>query len=56
MKRMYGYRRKAMVWTDKRARLIGELLGGMRVLKFFGASILREVNAAPRCAQLTCVR
>ncbi|BGP39125.1 hypothetical protein JCM10450v2_003079 [Rhodotorula kratochvilovae] len=35
MKKMFGYRRKAMVWTDKRARLIGELLGGMRVLKFF---------------------
>ncbi|GAA5994171.1 uncharacterized protein JCM10292_001909 [Rhodotorula paludigena] len=39
MKRMYGYRRKAMVWTDKRARLIGELLGGMRVLKFFAWEI-----------------
>ncbi|GAA5878573.1 hypothetical protein JCM1840_007455 [Sporobolomyces johnsonii] len=35
MKKMFGFRRKAMVWTDKRARLIGELLGGMKVLKFF---------------------
>ncbi|KPV77486.1 uncharacterized protein RHOBADRAFT_24011 [Rhodotorula graminis WP1] len=39
MKKMFGYRRKAMVWTDKRARLIGELLGGMRVLKFFAWEI-----------------
>jgi len=44
MKKMFGFRRKAMVWTDKRARLIGELLGGMRVLKFFGASRL-----SPHC-------
>ncbi|GAA5952785.1 hypothetical protein JCM21900_005802 [Sporobolomyces salmonicolor] len=35
MKKMFGFRRKAMFWTDKRARLIGELLGGMKVLKFF---------------------
>ncbi|TNY22115.1 P-loop containing nucleoside triphosphate hydrolase protein [Rhodotorula diobovata] len=39
MKKMFGFRRKAMVWTDKRARLIGELLGGMRVLKFFAWEI-----------------
>lgn len=31
-----SYSKKAMVWTDKRARLIGELLSSMRVLKFFG--------------------
>ena len=35
MKKMFGYRVKAMVWTDKRAKLIQELLGGMRVIKFF---------------------
>ncbi|GAA5839463.1 hypothetical protein JCM3766R1_003553 [Sporobolomyces carnicolor] len=35
MKKMFGFRRKAMVWTDKRARLIQELLGGMKVIKFF---------------------
>ncbi|BGO90746.1 hypothetical protein NBRC10512v2_002998 [Rhodotorula toruloides] len=39
MKKMFGFRRKAMVWTDKRARLIGELLGGMRILKFFAWEI-----------------
>ncbi|GAA6012116.1 hypothetical protein JCM10207_005134 [Rhodosporidiobolus poonsookiae] len=39
MKKMFTYRKRAMVWTDKRARLIGELLGGMRVLKFFAWEI-----------------
>ncbi|BGP58188.1 hypothetical protein JCM8202v2_005849 [Rhodotorula sphaerocarpa] len=39
MKKMFGFRRKAMVFTDKRARLIGELLSGMRVLKFFAWEI-----------------
>lgn len=35
MRKMFGLRQKAMVWTDKRAKLIQELLGGMRILKFF---------------------
>lgn len=35
MKKMLGLRRKAMIWTDKRAKLIQELLGGMRIIKFF---------------------
>ncbi|GAA5984896.1 hypothetical protein JCM11641_003618 [Rhodosporidiobolus odoratus] len=35
MKSMLGFRREAMIWTDKRVRLIGELIGGVRVLKFF---------------------
>ncbi|GAA5855654.1 hypothetical protein JCM8547_001633 [Rhodosporidiobolus lusitaniae] len=39
MKSMFKFRKKAMVWTDKRSRLIGELLGGMRVLKFFAWEI-----------------
>lgn len=36
MKSMFNYRKKAMVWTDKRVKLIQELLGGMRIIKFFG--------------------
>jgi hypothetical protein len=36
MKTMFGLRKKTMVWTDQRAKLIQELLGGMRVIKFFG--------------------
>lgn len=35
MRFMFGLRRKAMVWTDKRAKLIQELLGGIKILKFF---------------------
>ncbi|KIM34225.1 hypothetical protein M408DRAFT_303315 [Serendipita vermifera MAFF 305830] len=35
MKRLFNVRKKAMVWTDKRAKLLQELLSGMRVIKFF---------------------
>jgi hypothetical protein len=35
MKKLFGIRKKSMVWTDKRAKLLQELLGGMKVLKFF---------------------
>ena len=35
MKKMFSLRMKAMIWTDKRAKLIQELLGGMRIIKFF---------------------
>ena len=32
---LYLIRQKAMVWTDKRAKLLQELLGGMKQIKFF---------------------
>ena len=35
VKILFGIRRKTMVWTDKRAKLLQELLGGMKLLKFF---------------------
>jgi len=35
MKQLFALRRKSMVWTDKRAKLLQELLGGMKVTKFF---------------------
>jgi hypothetical protein len=35
MKTLFAIRRKAMVWTDKRAKLLHELLGGMKLIKFF---------------------
>ncbi|KAF8756166.1 ABC transporter [Rhizoctonia solani] len=35
MKRLFSMRKKSMIWTDKRAKLLQELLGGMRILKFF---------------------
>ena len=38
MKRMFLFRRRGMRFTDQRAKLIQELLGGIKVLKFFGAS------------------
>ncbi|GLB40491.1 putative transporter [Lyophyllum shimeji] len=35
MKRLFALRMKSMMWTDKRAKLLQELLGGMKVIKFF---------------------
>src|SRR6266403_2230232 len=35
MKSLSVLRRKTMVWTDKRAKLLQELLGGMKLIKFF---------------------
>lgn len=35
MKKSFLIRKKSMAWTDKRAKLLQELLGGMRVIKFF---------------------
>jgi ABC-type bacteriocin/lantibiotic exporter with double-glycine peptidase domain len=35
LKMLFSIRRKAMVWTDKRAKLLQELLGGMKLIKFF---------------------
>ena len=35
MNQLFRIRRKAMQWTDKRAKLLQELLGGMKIIKFF---------------------
>ena len=35
MKYLFRTRRKTMEWTDKRAKLLQELLGGMKLIKFF---------------------
>ncbi|KAI9467371.1 ABC transporter [Lactarius psammicola] len=35
MKSLFRARRKTMEWTDKRAKLLQELLGGMKLIKFF---------------------
>ncbi|CAE6472878.1 unnamed protein product [Rhizoctonia solani] len=35
MKRQFSMRKRSMIWTDKRAKLLQELFGGMRILKFF---------------------
>lgn len=34
MKKLFGLRKKSMFWTDKRAKLLQEILGGMRIVKF----------------------
>ena len=45
MRRLFNLRRRAVVWTDKRAKLLQELLGSMRVIKYFGweVSVLSSV-------------
>ncbi|KAF8258908.1 ABC transporter [Lactarius quietus] len=35
MKILFQIRRKTMQWTDKRAKLLQELLGGIKLIKFF---------------------
>ncbi|KIM84372.1 hypothetical protein PILCRDRAFT_96946 [Piloderma croceum F 1598] len=35
MKRLFKFRRNSMQWTDRRAKLLQELLGGMKIIKFF---------------------
>ena len=35
MKSLFRTRRKTMEWTDKRAKLLQELLGGMKLIKLF---------------------
>lgn len=54
MKQMFLLRRKAMVYTDKRAKLIQEILGGMKIIKFFGTFSLRprETSTHPPPSQL----
>jgi ABC-type multidrug transport system fused ATPase/permease subunit len=36
LKSLVGIRDKAMAWTDKRVKLLQELLSGMKVIKLFG--------------------
>jgi hypothetical protein len=45
LKRLFTIRAKSMEWTDKRAKLLQELLGSMKVIKFFAweAPFLRRL-------------
>ena len=36
MNQLFRIRKKAMQWTDKRVKLLQELLGGTKIIKFFG--------------------
>jgi hypothetical protein len=44
-KHLFMVRAKSMVWTDKRTKLLQELLGSMKVIKFFAweAPFLRRL-------------
>jgi ABC-type multidrug transport system fused ATPase/permease subunit len=35
MRNLYKIRAKSMFWTDKRVKLVQELIGGMKIIKFF---------------------
>jgi ABC transporter transmembrane region len=39
MKRMFTLRLKSMLWTDKRSKILQELLGGIKIIKFFAWEI-----------------
>lgn len=39
MKQLMIVRQKSMAWTDRRAKLLQELLGGMKIIKFFAWEI-----------------
>ena len=39
MKALFKLRKKSMGWTDKRAKLLQELLGGMKIIKYFAWEI-----------------
>lgn len=36
MSTQFKIRKKSMIWTDKRAKVLLEVMGGMRVVKYFG--------------------
>lgn len=35
MRKLFALRKKSMIWTDKRIKLISELLLGIRIMKYF---------------------
>lgn len=56
MKRLMALRLKSMQWTDKRAKLLQELLGGMKIIKYFTWEIpyLKRI-AEYRAKEVQCV-
>lgn len=57
MKKLFGLRRKSMLWTDKRAKLLQEILDGMRIVKFMAweTPFLNKLGAI-RAMELSFVR
>ena len=56
MKSLFSIRKKTMMWTDKRAKLLQELLGGMKVIKFFAweTPFLKRIDEY-RTKEMGCV-
>ena len=53
MKRMFTIRLKSMLWTDKRSKLLQELLGGIKIIKFFAWEIpFLERISGYRCPEM----
>ena len=46
MKRLSRIRTKSMAWTDKRVKLLQELMGGMKIIKYFAweAPFLKRIS------------
>ncbi|GAA96149.1 uncharacterized protein L969DRAFT_91604 [Mixia osmundae IAM 14324] len=57
MRAMFALRKKSMVWTDRRVKLISELIGGIRVIKLFNWEVpyLNKISEY-RTAELTKLR
>ena len=47
MRRYFALRVETMKWTDKRVKLLQEVLGGMKVIKFFAweAPFLEKISS-----------
>lgn len=43
MKKLFAIRKKSMVFTDKRAKLLQELFGNMKIIKLFAWEVSNEV-------------
>lgn len=55
MKRLMGLRKKSMVFTDKRAKLLQELLGNMRIIKLFSWEVRQFSSEGSSCISPVCV-